>query len=167
MQDISEAKILSMLILSELEEVMEIGAAESALAAGGVEPMLLRSIITELAESKALECVSGYVSLTEKGREELECFEERKKHCRSNINRARRSYAAMAHGIDYRLSLEKAEGGSAVVFERVENGKQTFMTRLFFENAAEALEAYNYMDEFPDNVYGGFMTAATGKIKYL
>ena len=181
----SEAQMLALFIIDELpDEVTSSELRSILIACGELNAMEIDQYVEslekagqiysadrdgEISGSSKTENSKGenYIGITDLGAELVKTLEHRKSLCRSAINRAMREYKKLTCGIDYKINLEQAEGGSYVKFEMFAGGKLYFATSLFFAKSREALEVYNRMDDDPESFYNGFLTVATGSIDYL
>lgn len=168
----TEAELLAIFIFSSLpDEVTLYEAEEILLASGELDGMKIDEYIDSLSNSGQIYVKSRYnekyVGITETGQLVISAFSDKKQHFRIPINKALRCYKKIVCGIDYKIGLEKVNGGSNVSFEMQMAGKVYFSTKLFFAKSAEALQVYNRLDNDPEAFYNGVMTVATGKIEYL
>ncbi len=177
--------MLALFIISELPDEVSLSELRSILVScGELEPMDIDGYISSLSESgqiyitddavtsaryeaSAEKTSEHYVGITQSGEAVVSAFSKEKALCGNAINRALRMYKKLTCGIEYKISLEKADGGSYVRFEMFVNERLYFSTALFFANAHEALVVCNRMDSNPDAFYNGFLTVATGEVEYL
>ena len=168
----TEAELLALFIFSSLpDEVTMSEASEILLSCDSFDKMEIDEYISELEKRGHIYIKLGnnekYVGITGLGQSVLKAFEEKKPLYRNAVNKAMRHYKKIVCGIDYRIDLQQACGGSKVSFEMLLNGKSYFSTTLFFAKSMDALSVYNRMDNDPESFYNGVMTVATGEIDYL
>ena len=168
----TEAELLAIFIFSSLPDEVTLSEAEEILLASGeLDRMKIDEYIESLEEGGQIYIKprynEKYVGITDSGQLVVSTFADKKPLFRIPINKSLRCYKKIVCGIDYKIDLEKVNGGSNVCFEMRMAGKTYFSTTLFFAKSMEALQVYNRIDNDPEAFYNGVMTVATGKIEYL
>lgn len=168
----SEAQMLVLFIINELPEEITMQNLRSVLLSSGeLEQMNLDEYISSLSQNGQIyitkENTTQYCGITPEGQETVNIFIDKKQYMKSAINRAMREYKKLVCGVEYKIGMEKAAGGTNVTFSVIISGKCYFTTTMFFVKPREATEVYNRMDNSPEDFYNGFLTVATGEIDYL
>lgn len=163
----STAELAALFIFSTLPEELTRTQAESVLIDSGEFDCIAASeTIDELARRGSLYIAEdGSVGISELGEDALQAFEDKRECYLSAINRAVRAYRRIMTGVEYKIDLSAAEnGGSLVIFERLDDGVQRLYLKLYFDKSADALAAYNLIDRDPDSAFERLVAVSSGRI---
>ena len=170
----NDSAITALLIFSSLPEEVSLSDAEAILTeSGAADQFSASACIEDLCSKGHLYIEEGtdgtkHLGLTELGDRISQALSDKKDSYSDTICAALRAHRRLTTGIEFRVSLRRADGdGSYVRFEKLKDGALLFSTEIFFEKSSDALGAHNRMNADPDSFFSGFMTVVTGDIGYL